>query len=130
VIEDGLYQLITADSGFAALAANRLYPLILPDTPTLPAATYQLISSVAEETNDGPSGFVTARIQIDTWSDAYASCKALAKALRVLLDGLTGILPNGIAVSNILRDNATDYIEPVSRLYRVQTDWLVMYDEQ
>jgi hypothetical protein len=130
VIEDGLFQLITADSGFSTIAANRLYPLILPDTPTFPAATYQLISSVPEETNDGPTGFVKARIQTDTWSNSYASCKALAKALRVLLDGFTGTLPNGVAVSNIIRDNSSDYIEPVSRLYRVQTDWLVMYDEQ
>jgi hypothetical protein len=130
MIESGLHALITADSRFAKLASDRLYPLLLPEAAALPSATYQLISSVPEYTNDGPTRMVKARVQIDVWSDSYATCKTLTDALRVLLDGFTGTLPNGVAVSNIIRDNSSDYIEPVSRLYRVQTDWLVIYDEQ
>lgn len=133
MIEDGLHRLITADAGFIAIAEDRLYPLILPEmainSVLQPSASYQLITAVPDYTLDGPTGMVKARIQIDTWASTYAGSKALTEAIRLLLDGYAGVLPDGTAVQNIWRENVTDSFEPGSRLYRTLTDWRIIFAE-
>lgn len=130
MLEDGLFQLLTSDAGVSALCGTRVYPLILPSAPTLPSLTYQSISSVAQYTMDGPTGLVTARVQTEAWSDSYSTAKALAAAVRTLLDGYSGTLPNGVPVLDIRCDNALDTYEKDARLYRVHTDWLIQYAAQ
>ncbi len=97
--------------------------------PPTTSATYRVISAVEEMTNDGPTGFVKARIEYNTWATTYASSKALAVAIRDILNGYTGTLPDGTAVHNIWRDNSTDGFDQDSRLYRVQADYFVIYTE-
>ena len=45
---------MTADTAMAALIGDRLYPLKLPATPTLPAVTYALVSETQDDIQDGP----------------------------------------------------------------------------
>ena len=139
MIEDGLHQLMAADAGVTAIAGDRIYPVNLPETmlnpdTTVPAAaTYQVITQVPDYTLDGPDGMVLARIQIDTWATTYAAAKALARALRVVLDGFAGPLPDDAAteVQNIWRENAArDDFDRNARLYRVSADYRVIYAEQ
>lgn len=137
MIEDGLVALITSDTRFSTIAADRLFPVVLPETlldPTTPAptsATYQVISSIPDRTLDGPTSMVTARVQIDTWAQAYGDAKALAKAVKDILDAYTGTLPDGTHVDDAWRDNTgTDGFDPDSRLYRVQADYKLIYTEQ
>jgi hypothetical protein len=135
MIESGLYQLIIANAGFSAIAGNRLYPLVLPDSlvqsdTTPPSATYQTISSVPDYTNDGPVGCVKARVQFDCFAAAYADAKSVSDAIRQTLDGYTGTLPDGTAVLNCWIDNVTDSYSQDTRLYRTSTDYRVIYAQQ
>lgn len=135
MIESGLYQLIIANTGFSAIAGNRLYPLVLPDSlvqsdATQPAATYQTISSVPVYSNDGPTGCVTARIQFDCFAAAYSGAKSVSDAIRQTLDGYTGTLPDGTPVLNCWIDNVTDSYSQDTRLYRTSTDYRVIYAQQ
>lgn len=136
MIEDGLVALITADTRFSAIAEDRLFPVILPETlldptsATPTSATYQVISAIPDYTFDGPTGMVTARVQIDTWASAYGAAKALAQAIKLILDDYTGTLPDGTHVDSARRDNvATDGFDQDARLYRVQTDFKLIYSE-
>jgi hypothetical protein len=105
-------------------------PAITTGLPALPSVTYQTISSVAQYTNDGATGFTVNRIQIDVWSDGYISGKTLSEAIRNVLDGYSGVLSDGTQVLNIMRDNVSDLYENQAYLYRVQTDWLVQFNQQ
>ena len=135
MIESGLYSLITANAGFVALAADRLYPLVLPDSLTAsttlpPSATYQVISSITDYTNDGSTGCTKARIQFDCLASDYADAKNLTDAIRLVLDGYAGILPDGTPVAGTWVINVTDSYSQDTRLYRVSTDYRIVYAQQ
>lgn len=127
MLETGLVALLNSSAAVTAINGGRIYPLLIPANSALPCVTYQLISTVPEYCNDGPTGFTKSRIQVDTWANDYLDAKNLANAVRQTLDGYSGTLPDGTQVLSIMRDNATDLNDEDSRLMRVQTDWLVLF---
>lgn len=66
MIEDGIYSILSGNAEVAALCGTRVYPLIIPADPLLPCITYGSTSCIPQYTMDGPTGFITARVQIDT----------------------------------------------------------------
>lgn len=128
MMEAGLQGLLAADEGVAAIAAGRIYPVNLPEQISGPSATYRVISNIEEYTLDGPTGMMTARVQIDAWAEVYGDAKALAKAIHDALDSFTGAFPDGTAVANVWLDNAaTDGYDADARLYRMQADYRLIY---
>ncbi len=127
MIEQGIHDLLLADTAVSGLIGNRLYPLMLPEAAMFPAASYQLISAIEQYTLDGPLGLTQARLQIDAWGQTYGSAKILAAAIHAVLNGYDGTLDEGTAVFEIERDQATDGFDPNSRLYRVQSDFMILY---
>ena len=127
-MEAGLRQLVTASQAVSTLIGARMYPLILPDQAAFPAVTYQVVSSMEEQTLDGPTGIFTARVQVDAWSASYGETKAVAAAIRTLLDGFDGALPDGTVVANMwLADSPADSFSPEPRLFRTQQDFKLIY---
>jgi hypothetical protein len=128
MMEAGLYQRLTADAGFSAIAGERLYPVNLPEEVAGPSATYRVISNLEDYTMDGSTGMMCARIQIDAWATVYADAKALAKAIHDALNDFAGAFPDGTAVANVwLANAATDGFDADARLYRVQADYRLIY---
>jgi hypothetical protein len=128
MLETGLVALLKSDSTVASLCSTRIYPMLLPESPVLPSVTFQTISSVSQYTNDGHTGFTKTRLQIDVWGSTYLAVKTLSEAIRKVLEDYTGVLSDGTSVHNISRDNSTDLYEDQAYLYRVQTDWLILFD--
>jgi hypothetical protein len=79
LLQDGL----TADPGVVALVSTRVYPLILPQTPTYAAITYQRISSTGQ---DGSSDRRQSRWQINCWALKYGQTQGLAAAVKAFLE--------------------------------------------
>ena len=127
-MEAGIQQLVTASEAVSALIGARMYPLILPESPVFPAVTYQVISSIEEMTLNGPLGIFTARVQVEAWSGSYGETKAVMAAIRAVLDGFTGALPDGTAVANLwLADSPADSFAPEPRLYSTRQDFKLIY---
>lgn len=136
MIEAGLQQQLAADSGVSAIAADNIFPVILPETmlnpdTTVPAAmTYQVISKVPMYTLSDGVVMVTARVQFTGWASTYGSAKQLMAAVDAVLDEFTGTLPDGTEVDNAWRANGSrDDFDHASRLYSVSADYFVMYAE-
>jgi len=132
MIESGLFQLITANAAFAALAETRLYPLALPESLIVPSgtpasATYQVISTVPDYTNDGKSGLEKARIRYTGIASTYESAAATAEAVRGVLENFNGSLADGTVVSNILVVNKSSSYSSESRLFFMAYDLMVFY---
>jgi hypothetical protein len=128
VIEIGIHDLLLADPTVAGLAAKRGYPLVLPENDdTFPAFTYQVITSTESYTNDGPLGLLRTRLQIDTWAKRYLPARQLAQAIYAVLNGYAGTLDDGTVVYEIERDDESAGLEPGSRLYRCQSDWIILH---
>jgi len=136
MIEAGVQQRLAADAGVSAIAADRIFPVILPETmlnpdTTVPAAlTYQVISKIPTYTLSDGVVLIIARVQFDCWASTYGAAKSLMAALDAALDQYTGTLPDGTEVQNAWRENgARDDHDRDTRLYRVSADYFVMYAE-
>lgn len=127
MMEAAIRTLLLADATVAGLVADRIYPLVLPQKPTLPAVTYQRISTPIQYAQGGPS-LATPRLQIDCWAGDYDSAKALAAAVAAVLSGYKGTT-GGLKVLGVFsggRDSESFEADarPTS-LYRNSSDYMV-----
>ncbi len=129
-IEDGMYTELTSDAGVSALVGTRVHPMLRPKGGTLPAITYQRISSIRDNSLDGPMDYVSYRIQIDCWAGTYAQAKALGDAVRAALNGVSTTL-GGEAVQFVTLESDNDELENDgdTRHYRVSQDWMITLTE-
>jgi hypothetical protein len=136
LLEQGIAQLVMGASTPAlavqAIIGKRFYPVVLPEDPQYPCASYQVISDVPEYTLDATPGMISTRIQIDTWSGGtanatFSDAKNAQLAIRTLLEYFRGQLPDGTWVSGILVANARDGYEQDARAYRCTTDFMIYH---
>lgn len=121
-IESSLYARLTAHAGVSALVGTRIYPLLMPQTPVLPAITYQRISAEHIASIGGHSGLENPRIQIDIWALSYNTSKALAAQVRAALtESMDGF-------AALLLTDLDDY-EPETRIYRCSLDFSLWAEE-
>ena len=134
MIEIGIAQLVAAASGVQAVIGNpaRFYPVLVPEDPTCPCASYQVISEVPNYLLNGSSDLNQIRLQIDTWSGglqnaSYLSAKQAQAAIRAVLESFTGTLPDGTRVAWIEVSSARDLYEQDARCYRTTTDYMIHF---
>jgi len=77
---------VLANTVLTGLQSGRFYPVQLPQTPTLPASTYIVVSSIPDYSHDGLSS-KTPRVQIDCYAETYLGAHALADAYAAALPG-------------------------------------------
>ena len=99
-----LLILVPAMPLLAALVTARIYPIYLPESATLPAITYQIISKSDVNTADGPVGLVTQRIQFTCFATTYIDAIALATAVRAAIGGYSGTTGSIVFRSILLTD--------------------------
>ncbi len=120
-----LYTRLTTHAGTAALVSARVYPLLLPQLPTLPAIVYQRISGTERM---GSTQVREARYQLSCWGSTFASSQALAAQVRTALEGW-GVGGTGVFVRMARVVNEQDDHEPEENLYRVILDVMLHLTE-
>lgn len=98
-----------------ASSSARIYPVYLPQDPTLPAMSYQRISSQPQASMGGFCNLDNPRIQIDCWATSYSAVKGMAEAVR---DAMMSA-----AAFNALEISDQDLFEPDLEIYRVSIDF-------
>ena len=100
------------------------FPLTLPPSVTLPACTYQRISTVPEYTHDGDSLLERLRFQFDVWAETYAEACQQADTLRAAWSGYSGQVYEtpAIYISAAFILSRRDLYEPETQSYRATTD--------
>ena len=88
-VEQQIYTVLAADSPVAALVVSdgitRIYPMLMPPLTTMPAVSYQRVSTVPQNGLSGHHSIDHVRVQIDCWDDDYAGVKTLAAAVRTAM---------------------------------------------
>lgn len=85
-IEETIVTKLTAHVGLSALIGARVYPVQLPQRPTLPAVTYQRISTAFYPTRDeAQSRLERPRFQLTVHGASYSSARAVAQQMRPAL---------------------------------------------
>lgn len=127
-IVEGLRTFMLADATIAGLVGTRVYPNILPQSPTVPAISYQFISGTDDVTTDGPSGLANPTIQIDCWATTYAAMDGLFQAVRKRINGYSG-LAGTIAVHGVFLVRKRDLYDNDTKLHRRTADWSIWHEE-
>jgi hypothetical protein len=127
MIEAGLFNLLSGSSGIASFCDSRIYPVILPEDPQLPALTYQLISAQPSPTLT-TSGMQRFRIQFDCWAETYADAVGLRAALTETLNGFQGTLNDGTALQDAQLEQVVDFFGDDDRFYRCMVEFILLFN--
>lgn len=86
-IEKSVYVLLSDDACVIEAAGSRIYPMVVPQGASLPAITYQILSTVGISVMAGPTNLKERRLQINCWAETYAAAEALAHKIGRALNG-------------------------------------------
>lgn len=126
----GLFSALTADAGIAALIGTRVYPVMLPENPTLPALIYKFVGGRSTPTLT-TSGMQRSRLEIDCYGATYDDASALRSAVIAALNGLQGQLADGTYLQNAdLLNPGLDFFEDEPRQYRCMVEFYLFYTFQ
>lgn len=130
-IEEALKAHLTANAGLVALIASRVYPVQLPQNPTLPAMVYNRISGERVQHMEGSSGLASPRFQFDSFGRTYAEAKGVSEALRLAVEGFSGTMGgvNGPDVNSCLLQSDQDGYEDDLHVYWVSVDYIIWHTE-
>lgn len=78
-----VYSRLTGYAGISALVSTRVYPLKLPQPPTLEAITYERVSNGPQ---NGTTDIRESRWQINCWAETYSEAHALARQVKLAFE--------------------------------------------
>lgn len=128
-IGEVIYTKLTGYAGLAALIGARVYPGQLPQRPTLPAITYQRVSTTLVQTRDnaGRASLERPRYQFDCWASTRKGARQVAAELRYALATLPQTSNPRVDVA-LVQNDFDDY-EPDTDRHRAIVDVFVWYEE-
>jgi hypothetical protein len=128
-VEAAIADHLAADAGVTALVAQRVYQLILPQKPTLPAVRVQLVDDVEGYHLRGGSELKRARVQTDAYAVSYTVATQVAAAIHTALSGrIFSVGSPAFEVTATFRaDRRVLYEAGELRLQRVLQDYIVWY---
>lgn len=85
MFEENLIFFLQNFAELVVLEADRVYPEVLPELPTLPAMVAQEISRVPGYSHSGDSGLDEVLMQFSCWGNSPLEAKQVADALRLAL---------------------------------------------
>jgi hypothetical protein len=133
-VEEALFSYLSTYAGLAALVGTRIYPILLPQNPTLPAVTYQMISGIDDHCISEDPDNTEARFQFTAWGTSAASARAVAKQIKKAFKNFTGLMggADGVQIGHALqtgRYDRTDKMPDGTVIYSRIEDYMIMYDD-
>ena len=125
-IEDGLRTHLLADVPVTALVVARIYPIKLPQNPTYPALTYEMISTIPFRGLAGDSGLERARARIHCWAETYTGAIDLATKVRTAVADFS-VLMGTTTVRSTKFETWNDIFEDVPEVYRRVADFFIAH---
>lgn len=125
-IEDGLRTHLIADAPVTALVVARIYPIKLPQNPTYPALTYEIISDIPHRALAGDSDLERARARIHCWAATYSGAIDLAGKVRTSVADFSGLMGT-TTVRSVKFETWNDIFEDVPEVYRRVADFMIAH---
>ncbi len=120
-IAELVYTQLAADAGVSALVSTRIYPRRLPQSPSMPAVTYQRVSSAPKM---GTTNVRRSRYQLNCWDLTPDGAQALADAAKAAMEEHTDTNQTpGIKMAVVI--NEIDSTDDETELERVIVDVLL-----
>jgi hypothetical protein len=119
MIEQLLAAVLQAQAGITALCGARIYPLVLPTEPTLPAIDYSFIAGTSSPTLT-TRGYKRYRVEINCWGTTYSDAVSLRSAVKDALDGYSD------GNMSILLISPRDFFDNALLQYRAMAEFYVL----
>jgi len=113
-LDEALYARLSTYAGLIALTSTRIYPMELPQTPTLPAITYYRVNAPTEHVmGETTSSAERATYRIQCWGETMTSARAVEAQVIAALDAFAGLLGGATGVRCwVTRTNSLDLDDP------------------
>jgi Protein of unknown function (DUF3168) len=119
VIEQLFAAVLQAQSDITAITGPRIYPLVLPTNPTLPAIDYSFVGGSSSPTLT-TKGYKRYRVEINCWGDTYADAVTLRSAVK---DNLDGYHDGNMSIQLI---SPRDFFEDLLLQYRAMAEFYIL----
>lgn len=86
MLESKIYTVLSQNANIANRVNARIYPLVMPQDPILPAITYQRLSAGFVNDLSGYSVLENPHITINSWATDYATVKAMADEVHTAMN--------------------------------------------
>lgn len=122
-MEEAFRAILMASVSVTSLCGTRINWGQHPQGQPLPAIVLTVISDAAQPTYRGPDDLSQGRVQADCYAQSYGAAKALARAVRTLLDGYRTANFDGIFLE-AARDGREGGTSEADAPFRVSLDFL------
>jgi len=115
---------LIADDAVLALVSTRVYWVKLPQRPTYPAVTLELISGDPNNAVDKLSALKWARVRINVWHTKHEGAYDTAQVIETALNG-----KKFTKLRSIVAGGLRDFFEPAVDAYYLTQDFSIWYYE-
>lgn len=133
-MKQDLYDYLNSVSGVATVFASgsptqvRIYPQVLPQRPSYPAATYQVVGRTRQSMFSGTNDMARASVNIDVYGQNSEDVETGSDAIRAALLDFRGAM-GGTQVNRISLDNEIDLTDVEPGLFRNSMSFSIWHDE-
>lgn len=122
-MEEAFRAILMASASVTVLTGTRINWGAHPQGQPLPAIVLTVVDDGEGHTYLGPDGLSRGRVQVDCYGSTYMDAKAVARAVRTVLDGYRGGSFSGVfhAASRESREGGTDEAD---RPFRCSLDFM------
>jgi hypothetical protein len=122
-----VYGLLTQAAGLTALVGSRIYPDLMPDSPTYPSVTYQRLSGSSERGSTSDPPLKSATYQVSAWSRSRSEALAVAAQIRVAMDRKRKLTVSGVQVDDCFYQGDVDLVDFETRTYFTHLTFKIYY---
>jgi hypothetical protein len=122
-----IHARLTGAAGLTALVKDRIYPDVMPDSPQLPAVTYQQTGGSSDRGAVADPPLKKGLFQVSAWAKSRADAAAIAAQVRLALDRARKVQAGGVQIDDCFYENSVDSFDPDTRSYVTHTDFRLHY---
>lgn len=127
IIEEGIVAYVTSHAPLVAIQGARIYPDVLPQSPTLPASVFFSISDPSGYNHTGEA-MKEQRFQFDCWGRTPMEAIRLKNTYRQAFSGFKGLM-GSVEIYAAFPDSARTMNDDEAGLYRRVLEVLFQYKE-
>jgi hypothetical protein len=132
--EKSVADALIADPDVSALVGERVYPVIAPESASLPFLTWRRQAVQRESTLSGPAGMATVTLALEVYATTYYAARDLADRCRSKLDGWHTDVGSSVSVRHVGLVTESDGIVQLAGgdlppVYSVTQTYTVLWQE-
>lgn len=135
-IDDSMFSYLSTYAGLVSLISKRIYPIVMPLNTTLPAVSFQRISTERTHAFSSDTSLTNATFQVSSWAKSdtvkkgYSHTQAVSAQVKTALQNFSGTLGSGGVTVNavLLIGELSDY-DTATDTYAIHQDFEVWFQE-